>query len=266
MMENKEIQSDAGTISYWIGGNTGAHAKCIVFIHGMTADHTMYNKQVEYFRNEYRIITLDVPLHGESRPYINFSLYNVAKEVKNILDMEKINKVILVGQSMGGYISQEIASHYPEKVSGFIAVDSNPFGHYYYAKWERYVLSKVAKICSFIPYKLLVKSIVSGATKTRYAYQNLYNSISKFSKKEIIYIMDQVYMEFLKREKRVSFDFPVLLVIGEEDHTGNMKKYNKKWAELEGYPSVMIGNAGHNSNVDNYKEFNSILADFLNRL
>ncbi|WP_028307999.1 alpha/beta fold hydrolase [Desulfitibacter alkalitolerans] len=265
-MEKRYIQSEHGIIYYWIGGNQSKNANCIVFTHGMTADHTMFDKQVECFSEEYRIITWDVPLHGESRPYDEFSYYNVAYELKRILDKEKIDKVILVGQSMGGYVCQEFAIQYPEKVSAFVAVDTNPFGHCYYSKWERSLLSKVSTIASWFPHSILIRSIAKGATKTKYAYENLYDSVSKLDKKEIIFIMNMAYGGFLERKENIRFDFPVLLVVGDNDNTGYVKKYNQKWSKHDGYPLKFITNAAHNSNVDNYKEFNKITMDFLNSI
>lgn len=119
---------------------------------------------------------------------------------------------------------------------------------------------------SWFSYNRLVKSIAKGATKTDYTYENLYNSVSKLSKKEIIFIINKVYEEFLEKKETVKFKFPVLLLIGDSDNTGNVKKYNQKWAKHEGYPLKTITNAAHNSNVDNYEEFNKITMEFLNKL
>lgn len=72
-MEKKIIHTENGDLYYWVGGNQSIDAECVVFIHGMTADHSMFDKQVDYFSNEFKIITLDLPLHGKSRPYMNFT-------------------------------------------------------------------------------------------------------------------------------------------------------------------------------------------------
>lgn len=262
-MEKKYIQSEQGRVYYWIGGNFSENANCIIFTHGMTADHTMFDKQVEYFNKEYKIITWDVPLHGKSRPYEGFTYNTVANELKRILDEEKVEKGILIGQSMGGYICQEFAIQYPGKVKAFVAVDTNPFGHYYYSKYERYILTKIGTMSSWFSYNMLIRSIAKGATKTEYAYENLYNSVAKLSKSEIIDIMSKTYGGLLEKKEMAKFEFPVLLVIGNNHNTGNVKKYNQKWAKHDGYPLKVITNAAHNSNVDNYEEFNKIVKEFL---
>jgi len=265
-MEKKNITSERGTVYYWIGGNQSKDSACIVFTHGMTADHTMFDKQVEYFSKDYTIITWDIPLHGESRPYDNFTYQNVAQDLNRILTAEEIDRVILVGQSMGGYVCQEFAIQYPKKVTAFVAVDTTPFGECYYSKWERYILTKAGSIASLFPYTMLVKSIAKGATRTEYAYNNLYDSVSKLSKKEIVVIMDVAYNDFLQKTETAEFDFPVLLILGDRDNTGFVKKYNLMWSSRTGYPLEIISNAGHNSNVDNYDEFNDRVSLFLSKL
>ena len=42
-MEKKNSESERGTVYYWIGGNRSKDSRCIVFTHGMTADHTMFD-------------------------------------------------------------------------------------------------------------------------------------------------------------------------------------------------------------------------------
>lgn len=117
-MEKKELKTERGSVFYWIEKNAAPRAKCIVFTHGLTANHSMFEKQVEYFRSACTLITWDVPLHGISRPYRDFSYGHCAQDLNEILEREGIGKAVLVGMSMGGYPSQEFACRYPEKRRG----------------------------------------------------------------------------------------------------------------------------------------------------
>jgi pimeloyl-ACP methyl ester carboxylesterase len=158
-MVEKSVVSERGTTYYWIDRNENQDAGCIVFTHGLTADHTMFKKQVEYFKEGYTVITWDVPLHGKSRPYNDFSYRNTAVDLKNILEAENIGSAVLVGMSMGGYPSQMFASLYPEKVEGFVALDTTPFGLEYYSKSDNWWLNQVEPMAKMFPDKLLRKSI-----------------------------------------------------------------------------------------------------------
>ena len=61
------INGIGGKVHYWISRPNNNSKGALVFTHGLTANHTMYEKQVEYFKNDYVVITWDVPLHGRSR-------------------------------------------------------------------------------------------------------------------------------------------------------------------------------------------------------
>lgn len=261
-MQEKQMQSTNGPINYWLGGNQSA-ASCIVCIHGMLADHTIFNEQLSFFKKDYKMIALDVPDHGKSRLYNDFTFERTAYELESILDAEQVDKAILIGQSMGGYICQEFGILFPEKVEAMIAVDSHPFGYTYYRKWERLLLTNIWKWASFFPYQMLLKIIARNANDTKSAYQTTLELVQTYDKKELIAIMEHVLRQFFERKDPVSFPFPVLLVVGEKEMTGFIKKYNIAWAKKEGYPLAVISNAAHNSNMDNANEFNAIVEGFL---
>ena len=108
-MRHKTILAQGGTVHYWIIRNENV-SDCIVFTHGATADHTMFEKQIPYFSGNYTIILWDVPMHGLSRPYQQFSYRDTAEILHSILQKENIEKTFIVGMSMGGYPSQHFAN------------------------------------------------------------------------------------------------------------------------------------------------------------
>lgn len=262
-MEHKYIKSERGTVHYWINRN---FKKCIVFTHGLTANHTMFEKQVDYFSKEYTVITWDVPLHGESRPYKDFSYKNAAADLKEILDTENIGQVILAGMSMGGYPSQEFAVQYPDRILAFIAIDTTPFGLNYYSRSDKWWLKHVGTIAKWYPDKMLRKSMAKSVSKTPYAYDLMIKMLEPLSKSDIIEQMEIVYGCFLKENKNVKFNFPVLILLGQCDRTGKVTQYCKAWMEQEGYPLHIIKHAAHFSNADNAADVNREINSFIYKL
>ena len=262
-MEHKYIKSECGTTHYWINRNADENARCIVFTHGLTANHMMFEKQVEFFSKEYTVVTWDVPLHGESRPYTNFSYENTAIELKAILDAENIQRVILVGMSMGGYPSQEFAIHYPEKVSAFIALDTTPLGLSYYSALDRWWLKQVEPMARCFTDKMLRHSMAKSVSKTQYAYDMMIKMLEPLSKADIIEQMGIAYGKFFDRKESVHFDFPVLILLGEYDKTGKVRQYCEAWSKQEGYPLQIIKGAAHFSNADNYDDVNKEISNFI---
>ena len=188
--EHKWIESKNGVVHYWINRDVSKEEKCIVFTHGVTADHSMFEQQVDFFAKEYTVITWDVPLHGLSRPYHDFSYQNTAMEIKKILDQERIKKVILVGMSMGGYPCQEFASRYPDMVEGFIALDTTPFGIQYYSKSDLWWLKRAAPMARCFPDGTLRKSMAKSVSKTTYSYEKMLAMLAPHTKEHIIEQMD----------------------------------------------------------------------------
>ncbi len=63
-----------------------------------------------------------------------FTYAHLAAELSQILTAETIRKVVLIGQSMGGFAAQSFMTAHPDMVEGFVSIDSCPYGTVYYSK------------------------------------------------------------------------------------------------------------------------------------
>lgn len=193
-MDKKVMSTERGDVYYWICKNKSN--KCITFTHGLTADHTLFDMQIEFWSKEYTVIVWDMPLHGDSRPYDNFSFTNAAEDMKKILDNEKITHSIMAGQSAGGYIVQEFIRRYPDLVDAFISIDSTPIGVEYYKKLELFIISNLGKLVKLYPHKYYCRRSARASTRTKEAEELFYNCLNKLGKKGIIRAVNSVYRDF----------------------------------------------------------------------
>jgi pimeloyl-ACP methyl ester carboxylesterase len=266
-MEHKKVNGIGGTVHYWISRPQGvSETTAIILTHGLTANHTMFEKQVEYFKENYTLITWDIPLHGLSRPYTQFSYENTAIDLHKILEQECIDKVLLVGMSMGGYPSQMFAYKYPEKVLGLVGIDTTPFGKKYYSKSDLWWLKQVAPMAKWFTDKLLRKSMAKSVSVTEYSYQKMVEMLKPFSKTEIIEQMDVAYGKFAEENQDIDLKCPVLILLGDKDKTGKVSSYCNEWAKQTGYPLHIIRNAAHFSNGDNPSQVNDEIESMLNKI
>lgn len=265
-METKSIKTDRGIVYYWIFRNDSLNAKCIVFTHGLTADHTMFEKQVEFFSKNHTVITWDIPLHGMSRPYSDFTYINTGKDLNAILVHEKIDTVILVGMSMGGYPCQMFAANHPEKVSGFIALDTTPFGFGYYSKFDIWCLKNVKPMFSCMTENYMKKIIAKGNSHSQYGFDIIMKMLHPLTKSEILEQIDIAYSGFIKENREMEFLFPIIILVGEFDKTGKVKAYCSEWSKKKGYPLHIIKEAAHFSNADNYEQVNFEIKTFIEKL
>jgi len=259
LMIQKTIPGRRGTLHYWVGGNS---THTIVFTHGAVMDHGLFQYQVAYFAPRYKVISWDVPGHGLSKPYEQFSLQNAADELVAILDAENINKAHLVGQSMGGYISQVVCARYPERVGSITAVDSSPIQLSYYSRMDQWLFSITPLILKLYPYSLLIDSMAKQIAMSKPSRSYALETLKTFSKAEVINIMKMVYNGLLQYHE-VSLTCPILIVYGDRDNTGKVKSYCDRWANQENRPLKIISRAAHNANMDNPEEFNRVVGDYL---
>ncbi|MDE6764329.1 MAG: alpha/beta hydrolase, partial [Oscillospiraceae bacterium] len=150
-MTRKVVTTADGNVVYYISESWDADRDTLVFLHGLTGDHTMFSQQFEYFKDKYNIIAWDAPAHGESRPFADFTYRKAAEALNLILDETGVTSTALAGQSMGGYISQSFIKRYPQKVRAFIGIDTTPFGEGYYSKSDIFWLKRVEPLAKLYP-------------------------------------------------------------------------------------------------------------------
>ena len=260
-MEKKYIQTPRGRVFYWISPRK---AKTIMFTHGVTADHTLFDRQTAFWEKDYTVIEWDTPLHGESRPYTDFTFAHLADDMLQILDREGIDRAVMAGQSAGGYAAQAFIQKYPQRAQAFISIDSTPFGMKYYRKSELFWTDHYSDIAKWYPYGYYCTAAAKAVALTEESRQSIYNCLVRLGKKGMLAAADAVYRDFPKYGE-VTFTCPVLLLLGEHDKTGYVKRYTEMWAKETGYPLVTIPDAAHNSNYDNYDFFNRTVHEFLDQ-
>ena len=63
----------------------------LIFLPGLTADHRLFDKQIEYFKNKFRVLVWDAPGHAVSYPFkLDFDLFDEAKWLDKIITKEGI--------------------------------------------------------------------------------------------------------------------------------------------------------------------------------
>lgn len=98
----------------------------IVFIHGFCEDSRMWEPFLPQFRH-FQSICIDLPGFGFSTLKKEYSIAEMAQCVNAVLEHLKIEKCILIGHSMGGYVSLEFAKQFPNKLQGLCLFHSHPF-------------------------------------------------------------------------------------------------------------------------------------------
>lgn len=103
----------------------GSGDRTLVFVHGWGSDRTVWDKQVEEFEDDYRIVTIDLAGHGQSAgDRDDWTVQAFGADVASVCTDLNLNDIILVGHSMGGAINLEAARLLPGKVTALVGADT----------------------------------------------------------------------------------------------------------------------------------------------
>ncbi len=108
-----------------IKSSSAGAGRTIIFVHGWTCDSSSWDGQVPAFSKDYRVITLDLPGHGQTGAPADgkLSMALFADAVEAVRAEAGADKVVLVGHSMGVVVIRQYAIMHPEHVAGLVAVD-----------------------------------------------------------------------------------------------------------------------------------------------
>src|SRR5262245_56437222 len=105
--------------------SSGSGKVALVLVHGWTCDSSSWDAQVPVLAKHYRVITLDLPGHGQSGAPKDgkFSMELFARAVEAVRAEAKVEKAVLVGHSMGTPVVRQYALMYPQSVAGLVLAD-----------------------------------------------------------------------------------------------------------------------------------------------
>ncbi|AAY91509.1 alpha/beta hydrolase [Pseudomonas protegens] len=122
-LQKVPVQIGEETLMTYQGGP--AQAPVILLLHGLSADKSIWLRFARHFNRDYRLLIPDLGGHGETA-YAAHQDYRVpaqAQRLLRLLDACGIQRVQVIGNSMGGYIAAWLAAHAPQRISGLALFD-----------------------------------------------------------------------------------------------------------------------------------------------
>lgn len=96
----------------------------VVILHGLMGGLSNFGGVADYFSDKgYKIIIPDLPLYTES--ILKTNVKHFAKYVKDFINYKGLDRVILLGNSLGGHVALYLTKLYPEKVAGLVITGSS---------------------------------------------------------------------------------------------------------------------------------------------
>jgi len=261
-LEERILERDQAKIHYWLGGNPAG--PLVVFTHGATIDHHEWAAPLPMVAPEYRILVWDVRAHGLSRP-ARFDFQAAVDDLAALLEQHASTPAILVGHSMGGNLSQELAFQKPKLVQAMLCLDCT-WNFQRLTALEKAELAAAGPIFKLYPYDTLIRQSLDVTVSNAAGRALLEKAMRQHNKNEYAAIITAL-AECLHEEPGYHFAKPLWLLMGEKESTGNIRKAMPVWAGHEAQSRfIIIPGARHAANLDNPDFFHQKLLNFLGSL
>lgn len=256
------------TMNYTDSGGSGTP---VVLLHAFPFNSSMWEPQLDSLGDKFRFIVPDLKGFGATEAPEGESAYSMdsyADEVKAIVDAAGLDRFVLAGLSMGGYIALAYMRKYADGVSGLVLADTRaeadpPEGKEKRSNQQKQVLQDgTAGLIEGLTGALLAESTRSNKPDVVKKVQAaMDNPAAGF-----IGALEAMKNRIDSTEGLAKIDVPTLVIVGENDGITPPEAARKLHEHIGGSQLVVIPEAGHISNMEAPEAFNGALGEFLNRL
>jgi pimeloyl-ACP methyl ester carboxylesterase len=237
--------------------------------HGTLMDRTMFAPQIDALSEEYRVAAYDLRARTE-RAYEPYDLWDIVEDCRAVSESLGMDKPVVAGMSMGGFMALRLATEYPDEISGIVLIDSTSLPHPDDdIELYRGMIEQI-RDDDLLPRSMTetVTHFLFGETTRDQRPELVENWIERWRS----YPGEAVYQEvdsWLERpditESLADLDVPALIVHGEEDESIDASRVEPTVEALDA-EFELIPEAGHSSNVENPSAVNAAIREFLQRV
>jgi pimeloyl-ACP methyl ester carboxylesterase len=212
----KSAQYQNKNIAYQISGNGPA----LVLLHGFLESKAIWDDFYKTLQKEFTVIAVDLPGHGKSELIdIKHSMQLMAETVKVVLVAERIEKAVIAGHSMGGYVALQFAVDNKKMVKGLVLFHSHADADSEEAKENRRRTIHIVNqnrggfIKQFIPELFDQKHVADYTDEIR----KLQDIAALMTSEAIIAALSGMRDRPNQLQYLLSAEIPVLFIIGKQD-------------------------------------------------
>jgi pimeloyl-ACP methyl ester carboxylesterase len=249
----------------------------ILFVHGLGASWQSWLEQMPEFAASHRVVAMDLPGFGYSEsPSEDISIEYYARWSAKFMDVLGIESAAVVGNSMGGFVSAELAIKFPPRVQRLVFVSAAIF---WQNRRRAQPLVQLARMSDAVVARALVRATDDIATRRRLRYAALASAGFRYPQ----YVSDELAHEMVRSARRTDgflpglealanypldeelpkIGCPTLIVWGAHDTLVPVKDAKRMEELIPGSRRVVFERTGHVAMLERPERFNRLLRDFL---
>ncbi len=237
----------------------------LLLVHGLGGSGDDWRRQLREFSAHYRVIVPDLRGFGASERREPFTIQQHARDMQALLDELGVARVHVVGLSMGGAVSLELALRAPARVGALVLVNTAP--GFTLTSWQRKRMAWLRVVIALLlgvggvarvfgrkafpgrrHGRLLKRYLARASHTSRWTYLATLRALTRWN----------------AEERLTEVSVPTLVLGAEHDYTSSEEK--RRWASrIPGARFVEIPRSRHHSQLDSPRRFNAEVLTFLEK-
>ena len=239
----------------------------IIFVHGFPYDHSMWNAQVEALSGKYYCIVYDVRGLGTSHVGDGqFTMEMFVDDLEIIVNELRLQKAVLCGLSMGGYISLRASEKMQEKFHSLILCDTKSIADDNEGKLKRAAAIRQINSGEFDEF---IESFVLNCFGNKFVKEDKaeFRAVVERSKKNSPVGVKGCLLAMLSRtdttQSLSKIDIPTLIICGSEDKLSPPDIMKSMSGQIPNSEFILVKDAGHMTPIEAPEFVNKAVKDFL---
>ncbi|MBK8247980.1 MAG: alpha/beta fold hydrolase [Gemmatimonadetes bacterium] len=255
----------------WIGGReTGlddeGQGDPVVFLHGFPLRRSIWNAQVAALSDRARCIAPDLRGFGESAALPPYTMDQYADDVAELLDHLQVERAVVCGLSMGGYVAFALWRRHAHRVRGLVLMGTRAGADVAAgAQRRRQLLDIAAERGSGGIADQMMPGMLGKTTRER--NPSLGDSVYAMLEAAPVAGSTGALQAMLHRPDSTdtlgTINVPTLIVVGDEDVLTPVAESEAMHAGIRGSHLEVISGAGHLANIERPAAVNHVLGEFL---
>ncbi len=251
------------SLNYRISGNGPA----VVLLHGYLEDLSIWDNLTENLESDYTVLSIDLPGHGKSickNEVIRMDF--MADCVSAVMRTVALEKVWIIGHSMGGYVSLAFAERYPSWLNGLCLLHSTPNADTHEKHAARLADINLVKqggkeqlVQNNIPHLFATQNLQKFADEV----QRIKAIARNTSDIGIIGALNGMLQRPDRNHVIEHADFPVTMIFGKHDNLINLSVAQGLEKQHKKAQTVYLNNSGHMSFIEEPHQITLVINSFL---
>ncbi|CAN5228872.1 hypothetical protein BH20ACT20_BH20ACT20_03680 [soil metagenome] len=268
------IEIEGTEVNYVDIGEQGRD-RPMVFVHGLSGQWQNWLENIPRFALSRRVVAVDLPGFGLSEmPSERISIELYGQVLAELCDQLDLNPAVVVGNSMGGFVSAELAIRRPDSVERLLLLSAAGVSQMDVSKRPILAIGKAAGLIvsssvaqqRWIARRPTLRHVALAAVArhpSRLASDMAFEGLMKGADKPGFDSSLRACLEYDFRDRLPQIGCPTLVLWGEKDAIIPVRDADTFVEMIEGARKIVMEDTGHVPMVERPPTFNQILEEFL---